>query len=215
MKNLVLLYRKCKKSGSVFLYVIFRFLYLRLFYGLNIFPHQNVVFSGLNNIDTFGRLKIGIDYFGFSHRTDRTVLNVRGKLSIEGDYAIGRGCRFDIGRNGVVVIGKGGYINGFTNLIIMHSLRIGSNCAISWNCQFLDDDFHEILYNGQKQSSEHSIDIGDNVWIGCGVKIYKGVRIPNGCVVASDSIVKGVFDVENSLIGGNPARILKENISWS
>lgn len=53
------------------------------------------------------------------------------------------------------------------------------------------------------------------MWIGCGVKIYKGTVIPEGCVIASDTIVKGVFEIENSLIGGNPARVIKENIKWN
>ena len=83
----------------------------------------------------------------------------------------------------------------------------------SWDCQFLDDDFHEISYLG-KIPTDNSIIIGDNVWIGCGVKIYKGTKIASGCVVASNSIVKGVFDIENTLIAGNPAKIIKENIIW-
>lgn len=104
-------------------------------------------------------------------------------------------------------------MNSNTSLIIMHSLKIGDNCVISWNCQFLDEDFHEINYVG-KRKNENSIVIGNNVWIGCGVKIYKGTIIPNGCVIASDSIIKGVFSVENALIGGNPARLIKEGIEW-
>ena len=52
--------------------------------------------------------------------------------------------------------------------------------------------------------------IGNNVWSGCGVKIYKGTVIPDNCVIASNSIVKGVFKEENSLIGGNPASIIAQ-----
>jgi acetyltransferase-like isoleucine patch superfamily enzyme len=95
----------------------------------------------------------------------------------------------------------------------MHELTIGDNCLISWDCQFLDDDFHEIIY-ANKKNSENSIKIGNNVWIGCGVKIYKGTVIQDNCVIASNSIVRGVFNSQNSLIGGNPAKIIKENINW-
>jgi acetyltransferase-like isoleucine patch superfamily enzyme len=52
------------------------------------------------------------------------------------------------------------------------------------------------------------------VWICCRVKIYKGTVIPYGCVIASDSIVKWVLNIENLLIGGNPAKIIKERIGW-
>ena len=95
----------------------------------------------------------------------------------------------------------------------MHSLNIGDNCCISWNCQFLDEDFHEINYKNYK-SSVNSITIGNQVWIGCGVKIYKGTNIPDGCVIASDSVVRGTFEKNICLIGGVPAKVIKENISW-
>jgi acetyltransferase-like isoleucine patch superfamily enzyme len=175
--------------------------------------HQNVKLKGVKNIDAVERIEVGIEYNGFIHRTDKTYLHINGKLIIKGKYSIGRGCRFDIGENAVVTIGNGGYMNCNTNLIIMHNLSIGDNCVISWNCQFLDDDFHEISYT-ERRKSENSIRIGNNVWIGCGVKIYKGTVIPNGCMIASDSIVKGVFYIENSLIGGIPAKVIKEEINW-
>jgi acetyltransferase-like isoleucine patch superfamily enzyme len=175
--------------------------------------HQNVKVNGVKNIDVKGNLKVGVDCVGFIHKTDKSYLNINGHLNIEGDYSIGRGCRFDIGENAVVSIGKGGYTNCNTNFIIMHNLTIGDYCVISWDCQFLDEDFHEINYAGKREVAS-SITIGDNVWVGCGVKIYKGTVIPNNCVIASNSIVKGIFDTENSLIGGYPAKIIKENVDW-
>ncbi len=95
----------------------------------------------------------------------------------------------------------------------MHKLKIGDNCAISWNCQFLDEDFHEIKYQGKKETPEEII-IGNKVWIGSNVCVYKGTFIPNGCVIASNSVVKGGFEEENVLIAGNPAKVIKRNISW-
>ncbi len=213
MNKLFELFKKLKASESNLIIVLLRFITIRLYRKQTFLLHQNVCISGLKNIHAKGIIKIGIDYVGFIHKSDKTYLNVKGKLIIKNNYSIGRGCRFDIGENAIVSIGTGGYINSNTNLIIMHSLQIGDNCAISWNCQFLDEDFHEINYSGKK-STQNSIVIGNNVWIGCGVKIYKGTVIPDGCVIASDTIVKGVFETENSLIGGNPARVIKENIQW-
>lgn len=126
-------------------------------------------------------------------------------MKLNGPYSIGRGCRFDIAEKAVMTVGKGGYINANTPFIIMHGLTIGDHCAISWDCQFLDEDFHEIDYEGKK-ATPNEITIGNNVWIGCGVKIYKGSVVPDGCVIAANSIVKGVFTKQNTLIGGQSCK---------
>ena len=214
MNRISNLLRKCQKSDSIIFIVLIRYLLYKLIYNRSLLVHQHVTIRGINNIQSNEVIEIGIGYVGFIHKTDKTYLNIKGKLIFKGSYSIGRNCRLDIGENAVVTIGKGGFINCNTNLIIMHRLEIGDNCDISWNCQFLDEDFHEINYKG-KQRNDNSIVIGNNVWIGCGVKIYKGTIIPNNCVIASDSVVKGIFSTENALIAGNPAKVIKENIEWT
>jgi acetyltransferase-like isoleucine patch superfamily enzyme len=213
LKRYISLFKTCNKSKTSFLLVLFREFYFRLFHNLNLWLHPSVKINGAKNIQTNGTLSVGISYVGFTHKSDKTVLNILGTLKINGDFSIGKGCRFDIGSKGEVIIGKGGYITANSYFIIMHKLIIGDNCAISWDCQFLDEDFHEIIYD-KKRQIDPSIRIGNHVWIGCGVKIYKGSTIPDNCVVASNSVIKGKFTTQNALIGGNPARILKENIHW-
>lgn len=214
MKKIRALYKKCRKSNSIFISVFLRFVLIKIFQNKNFFLHHNASINGLKNIITKDTLEVGISYVGFMHKSDKTYLNIKGKLELHSNYSIGRGCRFDIAENAVVSIGKGGYTNCNTHVIIMHNLQIGDHCIISWDCQFLDEDFHKVEYENKRTSSD-SIIIGDNVWIGCGAKIYKGTKIPNGCVIASNAIVRGEFYEENSIIGGNPAKVIKKGISWS
>lgn len=213
MNKLKILYTKCKDSDSNFLIVLFRAIYHKVVHGKLIFLHQRVSIKGIKNIEIKDKIEVGILYQGFMHKSDRTYLNIKGKLKFEGNFIIGRGCRFDIGKDAVVSIGKDGYVSANTYFIIMHKLTIGDRCAISWDCQFLDDDFHEIEYDGKKET-DPSITIGDDVWIGNGVKIFKGSSIPNGCVVAAGSIVRGKFTHENAILAGIPAKLIKENVSW-
>ena len=213
MRRFITLYQLSKTSGSIFLLFFFKFLVCKI-KGKNIVAHHKTKIVGLKNIETSGRVKIGIDYVGFMNNSDKTYLNINGKIIFNGNYSIGKGCRFDIGKNAIVSIGKGGYVNPNTTFIIMHGLKIGNNCSISWNCQFLDEDFHTIDYQGKPENNLNDITIGNNVWIGCNTKIYKGVQIPDGCVITSDSVVKHRFYEENVLIAGNPARVIKRNISW-
>ena len=212
MNKLIGLYKRCRLSGCRFLVVLLRHILFRL-RGKNIVPHHKASFKGAKNIETKGVLRVGMSYVSFMHRSDITFLNIKGKLIFEGDYSIGRGCRIAIKENAEIKIGKGGYVNANTVFKIEHGLKIGSECAISWECQFLDEDFHQIDYPEYTEKAKE-IEIGDHVWIGCYTTIYKGTKIPNNCVIAANSVVRGVFTEENVLIAGNPARVIKRNVNW-
>lgn len=209
-QKIINLYKKTNDPISFFI-LILRFIFYRCTFGKLIFC-KNTKLVGVKNISTQGTLQLGLFHNGLSVSTDKTLLKVGGKLICRGDVQIAPGCRIEIGKSAVVTIGNS-YINIFSRFAIFHGLSIGDNCAISWNVEILDEDFHKIHYEGKREKN-NKIYIADNVWIGAGVKILKGSTIPRGCVVASNSVVCSSFKEENALIGGNPARIIKSNIIW-
>jgi acetyltransferase-like isoleucine patch superfamily enzyme len=211
--NIFRMYRVCRQADASFWLVLYYFLKHKIQYGKNILMHRRVIIKGVQNITSNTILQIGLGNARFVHNRDVTYLNIRGTLFFKGNHTIGRGCRFDIAENATVIIGQNGYINAMSTFVISHKLVIGNDCVISWNCQFLDEDFHHIQYEG-KNSKPAEITVGDHVWIGCDVKIYKGTVIPAGCVIAAGSIVRGIFTQENSLIGGNPAKVIRNHIQW-
>jgi len=121
---------------------------------------------------------------------------------------ISRTCKVYV--TGKLEIGQRTYINPNTLIIANCDVKIGENCAISWNVQIIDDDFHSINNNRSKDS----IIIGDKVWIGSDVKIIKGAKIGSGSVIAANSLVVGEVP-PNSLVAGIPAKVLKSKIVWS
>ncbi len=201
----------CRGSHSSIFRVLLSYAYYKLL-GKNILANNRVIIRGIDKIDTRELVQIGMANIGFVHKYDRTSLNINGRLIFKGRYSIGKGCRFDIGKEAVAEFGEG-YVTANTNFFIMHGLTVGDGCSISWGCQFLDEDFHKINYLSQNQKI-NKIEIGNHVWIGCNVIILKGSKIPDGCVVAAGSVVTKAFEKENVLIAGNPASIIKENVQW-
>ena len=94
-----------------------------------------------------------------------------------------------------------------------HYIEIGKGCSISDNVCIADSDSHCI--DGNKEKATAPIIIEDHVWIGNTVIITKGTGIGPHSVVATGAVVTGKTFPANSAIGGNPAKIVKEGVSWN
>ncbi|MBX9888361.1 MAG: hypothetical protein K2Y30_10550 [Flavobacteriaceae bacterium] len=126
--------------------------------------------------------------------------------------------KFVTGTNGTIRIGNNCDLNG-TCMVAYDEIEIGDNCQFASSSIISDTDFHPIDINAriaqmQGLSFSHSlvskkkIKIGNNVWIGWGAIILKGVHIGNNSIVAAGAVV--VRDVpENVIVAGNPALIVK------
>lgn len=128
-------------------------------------------------------------------------------------------CKFVTGYDGFIEIGDNTMMNG-TCIVSYKNVKIGKNCQIASSTLITDTDFHpidSITRRNQVEGVPFSFDmvkkdeikIGDNVWIGWNSTILKGVEIGENSVVAAGSVVlKGKYP-NNSLIAGNPAKVVK------
>lgn len=105
-------------------------------------------------------------------------------------------------------------------------LYIGSYCSIAPNVHFLLGGEHQlysistypfkVLCFGESREagSKGDIVVKDDVWIGDGAIICSGVTIGQGAVIAAGAVV--TKNVEPySIVGGNPAKILKWRFAQS
>lgn len=109
-----------------------------------------------------------------------------------------------------IVIRRGAYINRFTMLDASERIEIGSNCMIGPHCYITDHDHgHE---NGRPIGEQPLLSapvrIGNNVWVGAGVIILKGVTIGDSAVIAAGAVV--TKDVNAGMkVAGVPATELR------
>lgn len=98
------------------------------------------------------------------------------------------------------------------NCVILDGAKVtfGDNVFIAPDCGFYTAG-HPLDAERRNQGLEYAkpITVGDNVWIGGGVKVMPGVTIGDNAVIGGGSVV--TKDIPANVIAvGNPCRILRE-----
>jgi acetyltransferase-like isoleucine patch superfamily enzyme len=140
------------------------------------------------------------------------TLGRNARLVIHGDVSVFRSARIVIDEDAELEIGHQSYINFESTLLCWKHMKIGSNCAISWNVNILDGNAHELVVAGMPRPRTRPVHIGDHVWIGTGA-IVVGATIGDGSVVAAGSVVTSEVPAK-VVVAGNPARISREDVTW-
>lgn len=112
----------------------------------------------------------------------------------------------DCGKN--IHVGKNVFINACCRFQDQGGIYIGDGALIGHGVTLATLN-HDM--NPDKRASMHPapIRIGKNVWIGSNATVLAGVTIGDGAVVAAGAVVtKNV--PERTVVGGVPARIIKE-----
>lgn len=114
-----------------------------------------------------------------------------------------------------ITIGDGTLIGEYCHISAINKIEIGKN-VLTGRWLTIVDNSHGVssiemvvipplfrdLY------SKGSVIIEDNVWIGDKVTILAGVKIGKGSIIGANAVVTNDIP-ENSIAGGNPARLIK------
>ena len=78
-------------------------------------------------------------------------------------------------------------------------------------------DSHSIIdcQTQERLNFAKDIEIGNHVWVATRCLILKGAKVADNSVIASGSIVTKSFSEPGVVIAGNPAKVVKEGITWS
>ena len=159
-------------------------------------------------------------------------LRWRGRLQTDGLCFVAPGVKFEIGRNARVVLGRWSWIGHGTKvrahegevrigaktvigqectISAFQRVEIGRECIVADRAMFID--FDHGMVEVERPIREQGIykrdtRVGNNVWIGYGACILRGVTVGDNAVIGTNSVVtKDVPD--NAVVGGVPAKIIR------
>ena len=109
-------------------------------------------------------------------------------------------------------MGKNSAIGDFTHFGASGGIEIGDNVIMGSYISFHSENHkfndNERLIREQGVTSR-GIKLGNNIWVGAKVTFLDGCSIGDNSVVAAGAVVSGSFP-EKSIIGGVPAKVLKQ-----
>lgn len=140
------------------------------------------IFNGKNLKYTFP-IKLG----------KNTILTYRknGKIILGKHVSINSNAQLSVTENAILTIGSYSGVGNNNVIVARENITIGNNVMIGPNVCIYDHD-HVIHKEGIMRNLGYEtapVVIEDNVWIGAGVIILKGVTVGTGSVVAAGTIV--------------------------
>ena len=95
------------------------------------------------------------------------------------------------------------------------SITFGNDVLMSSEIVFRTTDSHSIVDMSRNRINHaKSISVGNHVWIGNRAVVLKGSILHENTVVASAAVVAGKEYKSGTVIAGNPASVVKEDINW-
>ncbi len=114
------------------------------------------------------------------------------------------------GPQGCVELGDDVFVNARSEIRARDLVRIGAGSILAFDVVVMDTNHHDL--KGSVTTAPTII--GEHVWVAARALVVRGVTIGNGAVVAAGSVV--TRDVPaGALVAGNPARILREHVTWT
>lgn len=188
---------------------------------------RRVELGAPSNLSAFKRTAVSIDpSASIELGTGRVIINdswcaanpfptlfsmkANSRLIVHGSFSFYSNADISVNENAILEIGSG-FVNHGARIHCFERVIIGDQVYIGDDVAIRDSDGHELIGSGKPMTMP--IVIGNHVWIGAKVTILKGVTIGEGAIVAAGSVVS--HDVPpRTLVGGVPAKVIRENVSW-
>ena len=145
----------------------------------------------------------------------------RGKIRFGRFVWVGDGTKIRC-HEGVVEIGAKTVMGQECTISAYQHVRIGEECVIADRAMFIDFDHGVVEVERPIRLQgiyKRDVEVGNNVWIGYGACILRGVSVGDNAVIGTNTVV--TKDVPaNAVVAGIPARIIRmreepQDLRWA
>jgi acetyltransferase-like isoleucine patch superfamily enzyme/coenzyme F420-reducing hydrogenase beta subunit len=177
-------------------------------------PYAVIQIGKKANVQLNASLRIGTKKFRKSKLETRLLIDDGGTLIVNGWFNFLYGSDIEVFNGGKLLIGghHAGGTNVNTTIICAARIEIGGHVMMGRNVTIRDNNGdHYLSQQGYKNT--RPVVIGNHVWLCEGCTIMPGVKIGDGAIVGAHSVVYTNVPA-NSLVSGNPAKVVQTDIFW-
>jgi hypothetical protein len=144
-------------------------------------------------------------------------LVLEGKLVFRGHVQFGKDYFVYVAQAAVCEMGHMSSLGFSGKIMCFDSVILGNYARLGFESQIIDSNVHQMIdtETGAKFPMTAPIRLGNYNYLGNRISVMQRTITPDYCTVASNSICNANYSQlgNNILIGGMPAKLLKENIS--
>lgn len=189
---------------------------------LPVFFYGKVKFTSITGrIEIHAIPKKGMIGFGQSYEMNTihrgsAEINIAGTLIFKGHIQFGKDFFLYLKPNAYCELGHMSSLGSNGKLICTEKIVLGNYARLGSECQIIDTNFHQMIntQTGDIYDMTSPIQIGNYNFVSNRVSIMKETITPDYCTIASNSLCNKDYSYlgTNVLIGGIPAKLLRENI---
>ena len=177
------------------------------------YKHCALEISRKAHINLNGILKFGVKRISNSTLETRVLIEDNATVEVgRGVSLIMYGGDLEVFKNATITFGGDCGPNIYSSIICANKITIGYGVKMGRNVTIRDNNGgHFLSQKGYKTSIP--VNIGQHSWLCEGCTILSGAKIGDGAIIGAKAVVSKYIP-PFSLVAGNPAEIVEENIYW-
>jgi len=160
-------------------------------------------------------IKLGFPQVSIYPNTGIMWENKGATVVFRGSCQIGNSSYLSLGNDSYVEFGDNFCSAAGCRIVSYKGIVFGKSIKLGWDVLITDTNFHSLydLVNKKLKRVSGEIEIGDYNWFGAGCRIMHSTVTPEHCIFGMGTIVtRGCIKKSYCVMGGNPVRILSENV---